>query len=164
MTTNNPETVSVDNSSTEEANANEQIEVESSLSYIQEIETVIGSMAEDQKVMVAENEAGHLWKFKYGSVDVYVRLTGETDDDTLTVWSYVLKLPAKNEPELMRNLLQMNWLSTMESHFAIVDNQIVIVATRTVAELSPGEISRAITIVASFADDYDDVLAAEFGQ
>ncbi len=164
MTTNNPETVSVDNASIEEANINELTEDQTSLSYIEEIETVIASMAEEQKVMVAQNEAGHLWKFKYGTVDVYVRLTGETDDDTLTVWSYVLKLPAKNEPELMRTLLQMNWLSTMESHFAIVDNQIVVVATRTVAELSPGEISRAITIVATLADENDEPLAEEFGE
>ncbi|MGD1808480.1 YbjN domain-containing protein [Dapis sp. BLCC M126] len=164
MTTNNPETVSVDKASTEETNINELTEYETTLSYIEEIETVIASMAEEQKVMVAQNEAGHLWKFKYGSVDVYVRLTGETDDDSLTVWSYVLKLPAKNEPELMRRLLQMNWLSTMESHFAIVDNQIVVVATRTVAELSPGEISRAITIVATLADENDEPLAEEFGQ
>ncbi len=164
MTINHPETVSVDNASIEEANINELTEYETSLSYIEEIETVIANMAEEQKVMVAQNEAGHLWKFKYGTVDVYVRLTGETDDDTLTVWSYVLKLPAKNEPELMRRLLQMNWLSTMESHFAIVDNQIVVVATRTVAELSPGEISRAITIVANLADENDEPLAEEFGQ
>jgi len=164
MTTSDPTTVSLDNPSTEEENIDELTYDETNLSYIEEIETVIASMAEEQKVMVAQNEAGHLWKFKYGTVDVYVRLTGETDDDTLTVWSYVLKLPAKNEPELMRRLLQMNWLSTMESHFAIVDNQIVVVATRTVAELSPGEISRAITIVATLADDNDEPLAEEFGQ
>lgn len=163
MTTNNPDTASVDNPSTEEDNI-ELTESDTSLSYIEEIETIIANMAEDQKVMVANNEAGHLWKFQYGSVEVYVRLTGETDDDTFDVWSYVLKLPANNEPQLMRRLLEMNWLSTMESHFAIVDNQIVILATRTVAELSPGEISRAITIVATLADDNDDVLAAEFGQ
>ncbi|NEN88273.1 MAG: YbjN domain-containing protein [Okeania sp. SIO3H1] len=163
MSTNNPDTTSVDNPFTEEDNI-EVTENETSLSYIEEIETIIANMAEDQKVMVANNEAGHLWKFQYGSVEVYIRLTGETDDDTFDVWSYVLKLPAKNEPELMRRLLEMNWLSTMESHFAIVDNQIVILATRTVAELSPGEISRAITIVATLADDNDDVLAAEFGQ
>ena len=163
MTTNNPDTTSVDNPSREEDNI-ELTENETSLSYIEEIETIIANMAEDQKVMVADNEAGHLWKFQYGSVEVYVRLTGETDDDTFDVWSYVLKLPARNEPELMRKLLEMNWLSTMESHFAIVDNQIVILATRTVAELSPGEISRAITIVATLADDNDDILVAEFGQ
>ena len=164
MTTKNPETISMENTSTEEANTNELTEDYTTLSYIENIETVIAGMAEEQKVMVAQNETGHLWKFKYGTVDVYVRLTGETDDDTLTVWSYVLKLPAKNEPELMRKLLQMNWLSTMESHFAIVDNQIVVVATRTVAELSPGEISRAITIVATLADDNDEPLIEEFGQ
>lgn len=163
MSTNNPDTASVDNPSTEEDSI-EVTENETSLSYIEEIETIIANMAEEQKVMVANNEAGHLWKFQYGSVEVYVRLTGETDDDTFDVWSYVLKLPAKNEPQLMRKLLEMNWLSTMESHFAIVDNQIVVLATRTVAELSPGEISRAITIVATLADDNDDVLAAEFGQ
>lgn len=164
MTTKNPETISMENTSTEEANTNELTEDYTTLSYIENIETVIAGMAEEQKVMVAQNETGHLWKFKYGTVDVYVRLTGETDDDTLTVWSYVLKLPAKNEPELMHKLLQMNWLSTMESHFAIVDNQIVVVATRTVAELSPGEISRAITIVATLADDNNEPLAEEFGQ
>ncbi len=159
MAATNPETVS-----NEEFSPEETMEDSMGMSYLDEIETVISGMAEDQKVMVAKNEAGHLWKFKYGSVEVFVRLTGETEDDTFTVWSYVLKLPAKNEPQLMRRLLEMNWLSTMESHFAIVDEQIVILATRTVAELSPGEISRAITIVATLADYNDDALQAEFGQ
>ena len=66
MTTNNPETVSVDNTSNEEANTNELTEDETSLNYIENIETVIAGMAEEQKVMVAQNETGHLWKFKYG--------------------------------------------------------------------------------------------------
>ena len=159
MAATNPETVSNEDYSSEET-----MEDSMGMSYLDEIETVISGMAEEQKVMVAKNEAGHLWKFKYGSVEVFVKLTGETDDDTFTVWSYVLKLPAKNELQLMRKLLEMNWLYTMESHFAIVDEQIVIVASRTVAELSPGEISRAITIVATLADDNDDALQAEFGQ
>lgn len=159
MAATNPETVS-----TEEFSTGETMQESMGMSYAEEIETVIAGMAEEQKVMVAQNEAGHLWKFKYGSVEVFVKLTGETDDDTFTVWAYVLKLPAKNEPQLMRKLLEMNWMSTMESHFAIVDEQIAILATRTVAELSPGEVSRAITIVATLADDNDDILQAEFGQ
>lgn len=153
MTTTNVETAS-----------EETMQESMGMSYAEEIETVISGMAEDRKVMVAQNEAGHLWKFKYGSVEVFIKLTGETEDDTLTVWAYVLKLPAKNEPQLMRKLLEMNWLYTMESHFAIVDEQIAILATRTVAELSPGEISRSITIVATLADDNDDLLQAEYGQ
>lgn len=63
-----------------------------------------------------------MWKFKYGIVDVYVRLIGESDDDILMVWFYVLKLFVKNELELMCRLLEMNWLLIMEFYFVIVDN------------------------------------------
>jgi ribosome biogenesis SPOUT family RNA methylase Rps3 len=91
-----------------------------------------------------------------------VQLTGITDDDTFTVWSPVLDLPVQNQVELMEKLMQMNWLTTFESRFAIFNNQIVVVATRAVANLSPEEISRSITIVATIADDYDEALLAEF--
>ncbi|MEG4799664.1 YbjN domain-containing protein [Microcoleus sp. ARI1-B5] len=161
----NPQTVSTESLLSESAIASEQVEKATAVSYAEEIETVIASMAVDQKVMVGQNEAGgHLWKFKYGSVEVFVQLTGETENDTLTVWAFVLQLPAKNEAQLMRKLLEMNWLSTLEGHFAIVDNQVAVVSTRTMAQISIGEISRVITIVATIADDNDDVLQAEFGQ
>jgi hypothetical protein len=127
------------------------------------IETVISSLQEDQSAMVSHSEQGHLWKFKYGSVEVFVQLTGNTDDDALTVWSPVLKLPVKNEAGLTRKLLELNWTSTFESHFCIVDDQVVVTSKRTVAELSPGEVSRNITVVATIADDYDEALQAEFG-
>lgn len=131
---------------------------------VQEIELVISSLAEDQKAMVGQSEAGHVWKFEYGSVQVFVQLTGSTEDDTLTVWSPVLKLPAKNEGELMRRLLEMNWSSTLEARFGIFNNEVVIVTSRSIADLSAGELSRSITIVATLADDNDEALKTEFGQ
>jgi hypothetical protein len=133
-------------------------------SHTEVIETVISSLQEDQSAMVSRSSQGHLWKFKYGSVEVFVQLTGETDEDMLTVWSPVLKLPARNEAALMRKLLEMNWSSTFEAHFGIVNNQVIVSSQRTVAELSPGEVSRNITVVATVADDYDEALQGEFGQ
>jgi Putative bacterial sensory transduction regulator len=129
---------------------------------VQEIELVIASLAEDQKAMVGQSEAGHVWKFEYGSVQVFVQLTGSTEEDTLTVWSPVLKLPAKKEGELMRRLLEMNWSSTLEARFGIFNNEVVVIASRSIADLSAGELSRAITIVATIADNYDEALQAEF--
>lgn len=126
------------------------------------IETVINSLDQTHSAMVSHNDSGNIWKFKYGSVEVFVQLTGTTDDDTFTAWAMVLTLPAKNEPQLMRKLLEMNWKTTFESAFGIFENQIVVLSTRTVAELSPGEISRLITVVATIADDNDDALQAEF--
>ena len=131
--------------------------------YVREIETVISSLAEDQKVLVGQSDAGHLWKFKYGSVRVFVQLTGSTEEDTLTVWSSVLKLPAQNEREMMRRLLEMNWSSTYEARFGILGDEIVVLSSRSVSDLNPGEISRSITVVATIADDHDEALQEEFG-
>lgn len=135
-----------------------------SVNHIDVIETVIASLQEDQSAMVSQAEQGRLWKFKYGSVEVFVQLTGQTDEDMLVVWSPVMKLPAKNEAALTRKLLELNWSDTFESHFCISDNQVVVLAQRTVAELSPAEVSRNITVVATVADNYDESLQQEFGQ
>lgn len=128
------------------------------------IETVISSLQENDSAMVLQEAQGYLWKFQYGTVEVFVQLSGETEEDLLTVWSPVLKLPAKDEAKLMRKLLEMNWSGTFETCFGIFNEEIVVLAQRTVAELSPGEISRAITLVASIADEADEPLIAEFGQ
>ncbi|HBB32267.1 MAG TPA: YbjN domain-containing protein [Cyanobacteria bacterium UBA8803] len=160
----NPETLSTETLSTEEIVSTELIEDVVATNHVEIIETVISSLAEEDSAMVSRNEEeGYLWKFKYGSVEVFVELTGVTDDDTLTVWSSILQLPAKNETQLMRKLLEMNWSDTFESRFGIVEDQVVVLSSRTVAELSPGEISRAITVVATIADDNDEALQAEFG-
>ncbi|AFY35893.1 YbjN domain-containing protein [Calothrix sp. PCC 7507] len=134
------------------------------INHVEIIENVIDSLEQDDSAMVSHSpEGGYLWKFKYGSVEVFVQLSGKTDEDTITVWSAVLKLPAKDEPKLLRHLLELNCSSTFEARFGIIDNQVVVISTRTLAELSPGEVSRLITIVATIADDNDDALQSEFG-
>jgi hypothetical protein len=89
------------------------------MDHIEIIETVIASLEQDQSAMVSRQEGGYLWKFKYGSVDVYVQLTGTNDEDVLTVWSPVLTLPARDESKLMRHLLEMNCGETFEACFGI---------------------------------------------
>lgn len=131
-------------------------------SHVDAIETVISSLDQYDNALVNHSEEGYIWKFKYGSVDVFVQLTGLTDEDAFTVWSPVLQLPVQNEARLMRKLLEMNWSATFESCFGIFNAQVVVMSTRTVAELSPGEISRIITVVATISDDNDEALQQEF--
>lgn len=161
MTTFQPDAETV---ATQDLSSSELIDelVQETVNYRDVIETVISSLDQDNTAMVSQTEAGHLWKFKYGSVEVFVQLTGSTDDDSFTVWSVVLKLPAKDELGLMRKLLQMNGTETFDSRFAIIEDQVVVITSRTVAELSPGEISRAITIVATIADNNDEALQEQF--
>lgn len=133
------------------------------ISLKEEIETVIYSLEENDSAMVQKNDDGYLWKFQYGTVEVFVQLTGESDEDVFTVWAVVLPLPAKNETELMTLLLEMNWRSTFEASFAIFNNQIVLSTQRTVNDLSASEVSRAITLVATLADQYDEQLQSKYG-
>jgi Putative bacterial sensory transduction regulator len=132
--------------------------------YVEIIETVISSLQEDRSAMVSHVEQGYVWKFKYGSVEVFVQLAGTNEEDDLMVWASVLKLPAKNEAQLLRKLMEMNWSGTFEARFAISGDQVVVCAQRTLAELSPAEVSRNITVVATIADENDEALQAEFGQ
>ncbi|MEL6161903.1 MAG: YbjN domain-containing protein [Cyanobacteria bacterium J06623_5] len=126
--------------------------------HVEVIETVISSLEQDDSAMVNRSESGYLWKFKYGSVDVFVQLSGETDDDTLTTWSPVHTLPVQNEAEMMRKLLEMNCGNTFEACFGLLDQSVVVFASRTLKDINPSEISRLMTIVASIADENDDEL------
>ena len=136
--------------------------IETTSTHQDVIETVIYSLDEEDTAMVNHTDEGSLWKFQYGSVEVFVQLTGESDDDLLTVWATVLSFPVKDESRLMRRLLEMNWSGTFETCFSIHDNTVVVSSQRTVADMSPGEISRLITLVATIADDNDEILQQEF--
>ncbi|WP_448380631.1 YbjN domain-containing protein [Gloeomargarita sp.] len=129
---------------------------------IEDVETVISSLAEPDSAQVSHVEQGHLWRFRYGTAQVYVQLTGTSTDDMLTVWAGLLKLPVQNPLALYQQLLELNWATTMEARFAILDQEVVVVGTRSLLGLDPAEIARLITIVASLADLYDEELQAKF--
>ena len=157
-----PETVATQSMSSEEL-INNLVEDTTSINHVEVIETVIASLQQNDSAMVSQNDSGYLWKFQYGSVEVFVQLTGQTDEDTFKAWSSILKLPTKDDTRLMRRLLEMNWSDTFEASFGIFEEQIVVLSSRTVAELSPGEVSRLITVVATIADQNDEALQSEFG-
>ncbi|MGB7250529.1 MAG: YbjN domain-containing protein, partial [Phormidesmis sp.] len=100
--------------------------------------------------------------FKYGTVDVFVQLSGETDEDTLTTWSPVHKLPVQNEAGMMRRLLELNCGGTFEACFGLMDDSVVVFASRTLQDINASEISRLMTIVASIADENDEGLLKDY--
>ncbi len=131
-------------------------------SYVEVIETVISSLEQDGSAMVNHSEEGHTWKFQYGAVEGYVQLSGETEEDTLTTWSPVHKLPVQNESEMMRKLLEMNCGNTFEACFGLINQSVVVFASRTLKDINPSEISRLMTIVASIADENDQELLKNY--
>ncbi|ERN42519.1 protein of unknown function (DUF1821) [Rubidibacter lacunae KORDI 51-2] len=156
--------LSADSPSAADSATAAELDPETFATHAEAIETVIYSLDQDNSAMVHRNEDGsRLWRFRYGTVEVYVQLTGETDDDLFLAWSKVMDLPANDDPRLLRKLLEMNWSATFETRFGIFNEDIVVLSNRSVADLSPGEIARAIALVASIADEHDESLQAEFG-
>jgi hypothetical protein len=79
------------------------------------------------------------------------------------VLSTVLTAPFKNEAELFRLLLTKNVTETFEARFALQGDQVMLVSSRSVEDLSPAEIARIIGIVAAVADNNDEILQEQFG-
>lgn len=136
-------------------------EIYEEFGLVNTIQTVIQSMDADGTAVV--NQTRDTWKFRYGTVEVIVNITGTAPTDTFTVLSTVLKPPYKDEAKLMRCLLEKNLTETFEARFAMQDDQVVVVSSRSIEDLSPAEISRIIGIVAAIADSHDETLKAEFG-
>jgi hypothetical protein len=141
-----------------------------SIDIVEEIEAVIASLDYDKTAMVSHGDQGRVWKFNYGSVEVIVQISGSGEDDSFTAWASVfdfgtaaLDTPSPQHAKLMHQVLNMNWLGTLDAKFAISGEKLVVAVTRPIADISAGEISRGITLVATIADDHDDVFKAEYG-
>jgi len=141
------------------------VEAESSFAppanhIVETIQTVIASMDADNSAL--ENQTNDTWKFQYGTVEVVVNITGIAPTDTFTVFATVLTAPFKNEAQMTRWLLEKNATETFESRYAIQNDQVLVLSSRSVEDLSPAEISRIITIVAAIADTNDEFLIEHF--
>ena len=140
------------------------VEAESSFAtnhIVQTIQTVIASM--DAENSALENQTEDTWKFRYGTVEVVVNITGLEPTDTFTVFSIVLSAPFKDEAKMNRWLLERNASDTFEARYAIQNDQVLVLSSRSIDDLSPAEISRIITIVAAIADENDEILKDNFG-
>ena len=127
---------------------------------VQTIQTVIAGMYADNSAL--ENQTEDTWKFRYGTVEIVVNITGSEPTDTFTVFSTVLTAPFKDESKMTRWLLEKNATDTFEARYAIQNDQVLVLSSRSVEDLSPAEISRIITIVAAVADDNDEILKENF--
>lgn len=127
---------------------------------VQTIQTVIASMDADNSAL--ENQTLDTWKFQYGTVEVVVNITGTEPNDTFTVFSVVLSAPFKDEAKMTRWLLEKNATDTFEARYAIQNDQVLVLSSRSVDDLSPAEISRIVTIVAAIADENDEFLKENF--
>jgi hypothetical protein len=99
---------------------------------------------------------------RYGStvLELSVEPYG-TDETMVVIMSYCVQ-DVELDEELLAGLLELNHQMAC-GHFSVVGNDIFFAHSLFGRNLDPRDLLRAITAVATVADDYDDRIVARYG-
>ncbi len=131
------------------------------------VEKAIESLGVDVAKVRSQGEGLHRYSLRRGSANVVVTVLGAAGDDpdgTLRVVAPVVRLPDDSDwTELYQWLLSRNAGELRGAAFALVDDEVVVVAERSLVDLDGSEVMATFKSVGAAADRYDDELAQRFG-
>jgi hypothetical protein len=105
----------------------------------------------------------HAWQLVQGSATIRVALVGRTEFTHIRVMSVVMTMTgAVDRDALFADLLGKN-AELCGAAFAVVCDQVVLVAERSTLDLDRSEIVDLIKRVSTYADEHDDLLVARYG-
>lgn len=130
----------------------------STVALVEEVLGELGGLAP-----ASDATALHAWQLIQGSATVRVTLVSRTEFTHIRVSSVVMSMTdAVDRTELFRHLLGTNAELTGAA-FAVVGDQVLLVAERSTLDLDRSEIAELIRRVSTYADEHDDLLVARYG-
>jgi Putative bacterial sensory transduction regulator len=99
---------------------------------------------------------------RYGTTVLEISVEPYGSEETMVVIMSYCVQDAEVEEELLAGLLELNHRIPC-GHFSVVGNDIFFAHSLFGRSLDPRDLLRAITAVATIADDYDDRLVARYG-
>jgi Tir chaperone protein (CesT) family len=109
------------------------------------------------------DESGYT-QVKKGSASIGINVLD--DHGVLLFLAPVMKVPLTGRESLYRRILELSFLTTSDAAFAIdaEKDEIYVRALRRLSGLDYEEFEDLLDTVGKVADEWDDVLGAEFGQ
>jgi len=109
------------------------------------------------------DEAGYT-QVKKGSASVGINVLD--DHGVLLFLAPVMKIPLTGRESLYRRILELSFLTTSDAAFAVdaEKDEIYVRALRRLSGLDYEEFEDLLDTVGKVADEWDDLLTAEFGQ
>lgn len=105
---------------------------------------------------------GYGWNFRYGSAVIEVYIHHNEEGSYFQVLSPIIHLPQAGLLPLYRRMLELN-LQLVNAALGVYHDVVYVFSERPLEGLDQVEISSTIGRVASYADDLDNKLVAEFG-
>jgi hypothetical protein len=103
------------------------------------------------------------WKVKKGSAEVRISLVHRDDFTHFRIAAPVMTLGARTDKvALYTHLLELN-RELCGAAFALLDDLVLIVAERSTLDLDRSEVMDVVARIQKYADDHDDILAAQYG-
>lgn len=99
---------------------------------------------------------------RYGTTVLEISVEPYGEEETIVVIMAYCVQDVELEEELLAGLLELNH-QMICGHFAVVGNDIFFAHSLFGSSLDPRDLLRAITAVATVADDYDDRIVQRYG-
>lgn len=126
------------------------------------INKYIELLAKEEQLDLEQVKNDEGWELQRGSARI--QISYDKNDDLLTIESSIMPLPNEESSQfkLGQRLLKLNHRDTGLARFATTGNQVLVTFSRDTIGLDYPEFHHAIECVCRTADDYDDILRAEF--
>jgi hypothetical protein len=124
----------------------------------QKLKEYLGELFEDP---YHDPENDHFY-VRYGSTVLEISVEPYGAEETMVVIMSYCVQDVELDEELLAGLLELNHQMAC-GHFSVVGNDIFFAHSLFGRNLDPRDLLRAITAVATVADDYDDRIVARYG-
>lgn len=126
---------------------------------VQQVLVSIGVDPDQSRLSV---DSGYGWNFRYGSAIIEVYIHRNPEGSYFQVLSPIMHLPQAGLLPLYRRMLELN-LQLTNAALGVYNDVVYIFSERPLEGLDAVEVNSTISRVASYADDLDNRLVAEFG-
>lgn len=126
---------------------------------VQQVLVSIGIDPDQSRLSV---DSGYGWNFRYGSAIIEVYIHRSEEGSYFQVLAPIMHLPQAGLLPLYRRLLELN-LQLTSAGLGAYNDVVYIFSERPLEGLDAVEVSSTISRAASYADDLDNKLVAEFG-
>ena len=128
------------------------------------VNAYLAHFAERAGTKLAELDESGYTQVKKGSASIGVNVLD--DHGVLLFLAPVMKVPLTGKESLYRRVLELSFLTTSDAAFAIdaEKDEVYVRALRRLSGLDYEEFEDLLDTVGKVADEWDDLLNAEFGQ
>ncbi len=131
-------------------------------SYASTIEQILASVGVDPVKARMRTETGFGWSFQRNSAVIEIFVSQQDGIGYFQALSPIMHLPINALLPLYRRLLELN-LQLTNAALGVYMDVVYVFSERPLEGMDGSEANTIINMVASYADDLDDKLVAEFG-